>query len=407
MLGAVDQRWQTIPREGISVQENMVGDEISSGITPSETMSIDELKSVKAYTHVRTQVKDDPKYFFYPPGDASYFLYPFAWVDLPRNHLENKGSYSTFKNNYGKTGIDWTGVALVFKDPIRYLNSLSLIQTPADYIRYLKLAPLAGFNITGNAPVAVPRGYYANVAGLIGGYDPTLPAVCTTDWWMEVITWYVLQNSFTMLRMAQIEDKYDLEAAYMNSGKLIDSLKADMRSPEFVDTIPTGFSGQSKSVRLELALVEWQLVALEEGIQKVRMLIDENRKKMAARAIELSTVDATIAPTSFSVDPYQNPYLVLDPQRSAEAKQPIFTNVARNLTANWKPPEVAAPASQLQYWNQVPAYTAQHERTMATEYGPASEADIAKYGLDNKNRINWLPWLAAGAAAAYAVTQFK
>lgn len=398
--------------DDVPIPAGMIPDDLQN--TPArETITPDELKNIRVYTYVQTGLSSDSKRYFVKPGSPDYWMYPFAWTDLPRNHLENKGSYKVYRPNKGsmKYAVQWSGRAFLFNNPIRYLNTLSKIRTPAEYIRYLKLAPLAGFNITGDAPRARARGYYANISGATGEYDPILPAEAFGKWWQEVITWYVLSISFDMLHMAQIEDYYDLNLAYKNAGKCIDVLKADMRNPEFADALWIGFSDQSnyagvpKSVRLTLELEQWEIDALEAGIKEVYALYNENRKKMAEQIIRLKDVDATIAPTAFSVDPVQNPYLVFNAERSAEAGKPIFTNIARNLTANWNPPEVAGAPEQLQYWQQVPGYTAEHERTLATEYGPMSQADIEKYGLDKQKGFNWLPWLVAGGAAAYAASQ--
>lgn len=443
MLCGVDARWENLPLTGVVVPENMIGDEVSSGVTPADTISISELKNIKAYTHVRTGVHDNREYFFRNPGDPSYFLYPFNWTDLPRNHLEDAGTISMFDARTGttpqpvktavksisgaasiitggfasigkkivisgenkltgKVGVDWKGKAFFFKDPIRYLNTLALIETPKEYIRYLKFAPLAGFNLTDPNAKARPRGYYANVQGLTAEYPVVLPPEALGKWWLEVITWHILSMSFDMLRIAQIEDYYDLQAAYDNAGKAIDALRAEMLAPEFVDTIPA--NKESRSVTVSLELQPWQIEALESGIKEVYAIYNENRKKMAEGIIELSNVDAKIVPTNFSTDPYQNPYLVFNPERSQEAGQPIFTNIARNLTANFNPPEVAMAPEALDYWKKVPDYMAQHERNIQSEYGPLSQADIDKYGIAPK-KTNWIPWIIAGGAAAYAASQ--
>ena len=126
---------------------------------------------------------------------------------------------------------------------------------------------------------------------------------------------------------------------------------------------------------------------------------------MAVRLIQVQDADAVIKPTTWSVDPLSNPYLVYNQERSTEAGQPVFTNVARNMSSTWAPPEVAGDPAMMKYWEQVPEFERQHERVYATEHGPMSESDIRKYGLDGKRKVNWLPWIVAGGAVAYAATE--
>lgn len=391
----------------------------SSAAVP-QTYSVDELKNIGAYTrHTRGYSSNKNKYLEPQPfTSATYRTNPQLWVDLPRNHIEDKGSIEHIQNHAGNWGILWKGRAFQFKDAHVYLNGLKLIKDPQAFIRYLKLAPLAGWNVTGDAPIKISRGNafsrttskepYAikRYPGAdVTPFNATLPLNQIQMWWMEVITWDVLQMSFTMLRMAQIEDLPDLYGAYMNAGKYIDKLKADMRSAEVVNVLPLQYkAAPGEGFRVELSLTPQEISMLENGIKQVYALYNENRKKMAARIIELQNVDAKIVPTTFSTDPHQNPYLVYDAERSAEENRPIFTNIARNNSATWAPPEVAGRPENLQDWAKVEEYTAQHERTYASEYGPLSDADIEKYGLEKKG-FNWVPWLIAGGAATYAATQ--
>jgi len=377
------------------------------------TYSLDELKSIKGYTHVRTgQYRADKNYYMqFGPGTSNYFLYPWNWVDLPRNQLEDKGTIKHIQNHAGNWGVEWNGRAVFFKDHIRYLNTLGLVnRSPEEFIEYLKLAPVAGFNVTGNPPsMALRRDYASNTSGFNPPFIPVLPEKVYTEYWMEVITWDVLQQSFAMLRMSQIEDLPDLFGSYQNAGKYFDKLKSAMRTEVHVDVQPTGFKGQSKGYSVWVGLTDKQIGKLEAGIKELYKLYEENRKKMAERIIQLQDVDAEILPTDFSLDEHQNPYLVFNPERSQQENKPIFTNIARNAPREaglWNPPEVAGPESQLKYWEQVPGFTAQHERKFISEYGPTSPADIDKYGLDPATkRTNWLPWIVAGGAAAYAATQ--
>lgn len=373
-------------------------------VAPPPTYSPDEMKNVRAFTDVNPvgQYNRNKEYYTtgkFTAGGTNYQWAPWNWIDIPRNQLERKGKGESISNNDGTSfTYKWTGGrGFVFKNPNIYLNGLMIITDPKSYIQYLKLAPLAGFNITGSLPKQTAQRGSLDVA-YNGKYAFELPKEATIDWWKEVVTFWALGKSFEILRMAQIEDVYDLEAAYKNTGKLIDELKAEMRSDIPVDVLPDPRSWSGKGFRAVLALQTWQIENLDAGINEVRMLIDENRKKMAKRVIELSDPDAKIVETSFSTDSLSNPYLVYNPAAHS------FTNVARNLSVNWKPAPVAADPVTKEYWEKVPEYEAENARVYETEYGLMSAADLRKYGLD-RQKTNWLPWLAAGAAVAYAATE--
>jgi hypothetical protein len=373
-----------------------------------KTYSIDELKSIGGFSRVTTTWKTDPNYWqgdVFKPGGTQYNRAPFNWIDLPKNHLEfetvgmrvrtRKDRHETFYQ------FEWIGRGVRFKDPNVYLDSLSLITDPLKFITYLKYAPVAGFNISQD-PIS---GYgaqrvWAPRETLNGAFQYKLPDEVFSQWWMEVLTWHFLQTSFTMLRMAQIEDMYDLDYAYNNAGKFSSELIAEMWNPAIVSFTQYGEPTQ----RIELELRPWEIEKLKAGINEVRHLIDENRKKMAARLIQLQDVDAEIVETEFAVDPLQNPYLVYDQAKSEAAGQPTFVNVARNASATWAPPEITTAPENMQYWEQVPEFERERARVYMTEQGPMSLADLRKYGME-REKTNWVPWLAAGAAVAYAASE--
>lgn len=368
-----------------------------------ETYSYDDMKDVSAYTHVRTGVSPDiNKWYSRTPGTAYYFMSPYNWVDLPRNHLESKGRIKEFQNRFGNSGIDWIGRAFHFKDPNKYINTLKVVDTPEAYIEFLKLAPLAGFNITSDLPVTCASRGVKESGPYKGKYCYKLPPEATFDWWLEVLTYTLLKKSFTELRMAQIEDLPDLEKAYANAEKLKNKLRGAFRNDIPVDVLP--INNLSTGFRVSVGLEEWQITELENCLYNFRGLIEGTKAKMARRIVELKNVNATIDPTPFSVDPYRNPYLVYSQERSQEEGKPIFTNIARN-DAQFSPPEVAGRPENMEYWKQVPDYIAEHERIYATKFGPMSESDIIRHGLDKDGRVNWLPWIVAGGAAAFAATQ--
>jgi hypothetical protein len=375
------------------------------------TYSIDELKTLRGFSYAGTTWKLDSEYWQgakFQPGGSEYDWAPFNWIDHPKNHLE----FDTVGMRVRKRVIsdkwrykfEWEGRGIWFKDPNVYLNGLKLITDPLKFIMYLKYAPVAGFNIDENA-VSSPHGAarrWAPSETLNGNFRYKLPDEVFSQWWMEVLTWHFLQTSFTMLRMAQIEDMYDLEYAYNNAGKFTSELVAEMMSPVIVTFSPWYDRPQQ---RIELELLPWQIERLKAGINEVRNLIDENRRKMAARLIQLQNVDAEIVPTAFAVDPLQNPYLVYDQAKSEAAGQPTFVNVARNASATWAPPEITTAPENMQYWEQVPEFEREHARVYMTEQGPMSIADIRKYGME-REKTNWIPWLAAGAAVAFAASEF-
>lgn len=384
-----------------------------------ETNSPEQVKNVTGYSKLDTGTyKADKNYYLtgkWTEGGVSYFEAPWNWVDIPRNYLEDRGSY-TLPNEAFYMGLKdgwqrryklvWKGKAIRFSDPQRYINALKLTRnTPIAYIEFLKLAPLAGFNI-GIAPFpgqSARRGYHDHDYN--NAYSYQLPPQATGAWWREVIIYYLLQTSFNLVRMAQIEDRDDLLDAYNNAGLLITELRAEMENEVPVTIQPYTDShlrttGTPFTVMCKLEDAQKkQLVAVMNEARKT--LYDENLKKMAERYIELSDVDATIAQTDFSMDPAQNPYLVYNPATHS------YTNVARNTSATFNPPDIKAPESSRQYWEQVPEFQAQHERRYLTDEGLVSSSDIATYGLGPQERkTNWIPWLAAGAAvAAVAATQ--
>jgi hypothetical protein len=335
------------------------------------TYSIDELKRVRGWSFVGTTWQRDPALWdgdSYKPGGAQYSRSPFAWIDMPKNHLEWFGQrwrlINPDKRSTRPYKYEWKGQGLRFHDPNVYINTLKITTDPLKFIRLLKYAPMAGFNID-EGPVSLHGATRLITASekFNGYYRYKLPEEVFSQWWMEVLVWHFLQTSFTMLRMAQIEDMYGLEHAYNNAGKFASELIAEMMSPETVTFSPYNLE-HGGDRRIELELRWWQTEKLKAGINQVRHLIDENRKKMAARLIQLQNVDAEIVATEFAVDPLQNPYLVYDQAKSEAAGTPTFVNVARNASATWVPPDVTTAPENMQYWEQVPEFEAEHCASM-------------------------------------------
>lgn len=409
---------------------NFLGNDAAKVHTPP-TISPDELKNISAYVDIKKQYHRNKDYYFtgkWTPGGQAYWQAPWNWTDIPRNSLERRGTYTQDKKTVkdwsdGKLGytlrstynLHWKGRAFRFHNPTFYLNTLKLITDPLKYIEYLKLAPLAGFRVrressetaAKRAKFILQRGWQYNIdrGWFDEGYNLppgiNLPNEAFNEWWREAVTYYLLGQSFDMLRTAQIQDMYDLQAAYMNAGKLIDELKSEMLSSVPVDV--QGIGGNN--FRVSLALEPWQIESLNAVLKDVRGLIDKNKKKMAKRLIQLQDVDAKIVETSFTSDPLQNPYFVYNAERSREEGKPIFSNIARNASATWVPPEIAGKPENLKYWEQVPEYEKEHARVYQTSHGPMSAADMRKYGLERGEKTNWLPWIVAGAAAAYVATE--
>ena len=383
------------------------------------TIDVDGIvTNLSAITAINTAYNWDKNAFFtgkYAEGGSLYQWSPWNWRGFPRNSLEH-GTYSvTYKSvknwDDGKAGytwqrkyrLEWRGRAFYFADRQKYLNTLSLIRDPREYVRYLKYAPLAGLDMSKpliSGTWSISKSLSAAAEKTLSGHE-YLPKAATEDWWMEAVTYNVLQTSFFLLRAGQIQDRPDLQNVYDNAGKIISLLRSEIETPIPVKYLDSAAAW--KTIYLELP--SWVTEKLKSGVDQVRHLIDDNREKVAQRIIELSDVDAKIVDTSFSLDPVQNPYLVYNEQRSQEEGKPIFTNVARNESATWAPPEIAGRPENLKYWEQVPSFEQEHARVYMTDQGPMSVADMRKYGM-TRSKTNWLPWLAAGAAVAYAASEF-
>lgn len=376
------------------------------------TISATSLKNITGYTDKQSQWSFDPEYAYkgeYAPGGSFYQYSPWAW-GVPRNNLEHGTvvqEHKAVKNwDDNKIGYTWqrkysyhfNGVALNFHDPKRYLNTLRLIDNPDEFIEYLLLAPLAGFR-TNEPPIVKDTGLpsASSILSKLNIFQPKnyLPRDEIKKLWNEVIVYDALRRAFELRRASQIEDRYDLQALYDNTGKLLQRLPSKMRDTELV----TGTDPDMHvTFPLQLELAQWQIDDLMAVLNDIKYIVEEGRKTVAERVIELSDPDATIKPTSFSTDSSQNPYLVYQPDLHS------FVNVAHNASITFKPAAVAADPETKKYWDQVPAYEAQHARVYETDQGLMSIADIDKYNLD-RNKVNWIPWLAAGAAVAYAATE--
>lgn len=347
-----------------------------------DTISISELQNRPIMVRKSYERRSSPDEFFtspdYLPGGKYYADSPWNWKDFPRNQLEKKGGYLVRRQDPDKPGkykLNWWGRVVRFADMDRYLQTLQLITDPLDYIEYLKYAPLAGFNVKNTNP------------------ERKLPDAATGKWFKETITWYFLKTSFEILRAAQIQDLPDLQDAYNNTGKLVYEIIGHLNSPVTIDL----------NERLNLELEGWQVKNLQTSLNDVRSLIDENRKKMAQQAVSLSDRNAERQQTAFSTDPLSNPYLMYDPERSKQLQAPVFSDTARNLNQG-DGIEVVGSKQDYQYWLQVPDFEKEHARVYQTDQGPMSMADMKKYGY-TRSKVNWLPWLAAGAAVAYAASE--
>lgn len=425
-----------------------------------KTYSIDQLRDITGVQSVITMPRFVPAAYW---NQLSRSLCP--WSDAfpePRNALERDNGYKTLsgvqKVDWGPdrrvTWVEWSGKTVYFHNPVIYLQTLALCTDIFKYIEILKYSPLACFDkrtppnlFFGDRMETFPKFNPANFGRtylcyegedrhpsrkwLVGaesyqrpapyGSDPRyvvqthsspMPSDVYDRWWTELITYELLQTSFFLLKSSMIEDATDLEDVYNQSGKLLENIKAELETPIVVDIrpaqgLPSELADDWKigpGWKVSLDLASWEKSRLLQAVDRVRHLIDESRKKVAKRVVQLQTIDSIIAPTSFSIDPAQNPYLVYNPEKSDAAKTPIFTNVARNASATFKPDDVIGKKEDYQYWQKVPEFEQSRARIYATPQGPMSVADMRKYGL-TREKTNWVPWLAAGAAAAYAASE--
>jgi hypothetical protein len=247
-----------------------------------------------------------------------------------------------------------------------------------------------------------PASYLGYSPGVISGYCQMV-----VRYWERILT-FVMQQSFLALSVAKLEDEGTVRTVLQRLLSLMPQEMARINKREkitvafndgttvikeytfddFSGTIPVQTpNGLVQDMTIKQALQYQCEMAFWYGAWKYTM------QKLGARVLQLSDPTAFIkesAPgVSWQKDPWENPFLVPDLDKSA------FVNIG-SKTAGGGTGDVNNDLVDLSYFAKAPAFLQSMSRTRFLPSGaPASALEVDGGGAGKSN----LPWIAALAAA--------
>jgi len=247
------------------------------------------------------------------------------------------------------------------------------------------------------------------------------------DRWEELITTDVLQWVSLVKQLSAQEDLRTLllaESDIVNRIALITGVpvktNTEARDIKLVASIPQEFrtvhrftitdekSGHERTMYTQIPLKYQNRLA--EIYRRAIPLLQANLLQLAARIKQLEDTSVTLQP---NLDPRTNFFLVPDLAATARAGQPVYTNVAANLTAGWAtggkytpPEEIAAYLPSAEHILAAPEVLKRMVRYIETPEGATfSKQDIEGLPKKEGSIIPLLLGAAAGGLALFAATR--
>jgi hypothetical protein len=347
-------------------------------------------------------------------------------------------------------------------DPVKYINYL--FYAPSIGLPVMKIAQSVAYISVPGLSAPVSRHFlYTNFKPEL--FNTFLTYVAA---FYEVISARYLKEAFNILDIAQIEDLGYLEKSYsVLLNRIVPEIKrilsqhvqitvkySDTHSKKFTNTlapfaipadtvIPEILKPYTKDAvfaDISRAMPVFTLQEMEAykkqaendaGIAKVysdahympikifdiksailgmtaqaMRVIAMNITKAEGRISQLSDPASKLTRTETQTDPFKNPFLVYNAQKSNEAGEPIYENLAVNESFSMKDLEkyYTSPLISTKYMNQAEDIRNEFSRQYQMEKGGSiSRREIAEIDKDKKGSI--LPVLGAGAAAAFIAWQ--
>jgi hypothetical protein len=213
------------------------------------------------------------------------------------------------------------------------------------------------------------------------------------DYFRELLTLKTLGRAFTALDISTITDEQNLIDAY----NAMLAYRPSIRS-----AIDRGVEIQVGNERRKFYLAPLDRTVFNQEADRILEIYDNALKSPEK---QIATLKDPAARVHQVTDHLKNPYLAFDPVKSKSSGVVTFTDISESTARTGIQKHIEAPSEQLEYWLAAPEIRERYSRTIMTDQGPVSIADIYKYGGDEEKKPNWLLWAAGGVAAALAVKQ--
>lgn len=302
------------------------------------------------------------------------------------------------KHNYN--GTVWRAA---YHNPESFFMTLDTITDPAQYVWFFMLAPAFGI-VTDDPsgtmtpwemqPVKYPPNQMVTskysrkeLSELLGVYAQRF---------QEVISSRMLTASFDVLDASRI---WDLPSAAAKLSVIINRVREDV--PRFIESYQTIELIDPRSG----ALVAKKRVHLSPR-QKQRFysifnveveLLKQNTKKLVAQVEKLADPRKSLTETEFHRDESRNPFLFFDPEATGPEGQAVFRDVSAQEAQ--RSPIVSYSGRFTK--KEMEAAPIVEEYYKRETFGPGSRSPADTAGGTG----GLLPWLIAGGAAAYGLSQ--
>lgn len=192
----------------------------------------------------------------------------FSDIDPEKKPLDIHVIDSYYRSHYNNIISDWdcfkeTYIGVEYADKKTYLNTLSVLVNPWEFLDYAKLYKSAGFSALPDKAVEL---------------------------WQDILARFALGTSLDTLKAAKVQDKWLLTRALSIYQEIFPALERYVESDEYIVLT----RGGEVLTQIKVSPSREDFKSLHSVLQHMKALVEENLDKLAMTIAEIDSIDETV-----------------------------------------------------------------------------------------------------------------